>query len=325
MNGVNTLVSVIIVNWNSGDLLSRCLKCLQDQTLIPDEVLIVDNASQDGSSDVAASMPGVRLMKSEKNLGFAGGNNLALAQCRSEFVALLNPDAFPEPDWLEKLVAAAHAYPMAAAFGSRQIMSDDPTRVDGLGDVYHISGLAWRRGYGQLLVEIDESSGDIFSPCAGAALYRRDAIESIGRFDEDYFCYVEDVDLGFRLQLMGYSSKMVPAAIVYHVGSATTGGKHSDFAVYHGHRNLVWTFVKDMPGSLLWVLFPLHIVMNFAALSVFTFRGQGQVIFKAKWDAIKGLPHIIRKRKVVQSNRRCSVADIWRILDKRLFIGKLRD
>jgi GT2 family glycosyltransferase len=300
-------------------MLSRCLKCLQAQTLVPDEVVIVDNASQDGSADIAASTPGVRLMKSEKNLGFAAGNNLALAQCRSELVALLNPDAFPEPDWLEKLVAAAHAYPKAAAFGSRQIMFDDPTLVDGLGDEYHISGLAWRRGYGELLAETDEVSDEIFSPCAGAALYRRDVIERVGGFDEDYFCYVEDVDLGFRLQLLGYNSIFVPAAIVFHVGSATTGGKRSDFAVYHGHRNIVWTFVKDMPGSLLWILLPLHILMNLTALAAFTFRGQGKVIFKAKWDAIKGMPHIIRKRKIVQSTRRCSLVDIWRMLDKRPF------
>lgn len=163
-----------------------------------------------------------------------------------------------------------------------------------------------------------EPNCEIFSPCAAAALYRRQALVEVGGFDDDFFCYVEDVDLGFRLRLMRHRAMYVRDAVVHHVGSATTGGQHSDFAVYHGHRNLVWTFVKNMPGKVFWPLLPLHLAMNLVALAVFPLRGQGRVIVRAKWDAIRGLPKMWRKRKVIQSMRLATTREIWQLMDKQV-------
>jgi GT2 family glycosyltransferase len=140
----------------------------------------------------------------------------------------------------------------------------------------------------------------------------------VGGFDEDFFCYVEDVDLGFRLRLAGYKSIYVPEAIVYHVGSASTGGRHSDFSIYHGHRNLVWTFIKNMPGILLWVLLPLHLLLNIVSILYFSFIGKGKVILTAKLDAVKGIPSMWRKRHHIQEIRQVSASDIWHVLDKRI-------
>jgi GT2 family glycosyltransferase len=193
--------------------------------------------------------------------------------------------------------------------------------IDGVGDVYHFSGLVWRRGYGRPVTSTDLVAGEIFSPCAGAALYRREALAKVTGFDEDYFCYVEDVDLGFRLRLAGFRSMYVPDAVVHHVGSATTGGQHSDFAVYHGHRNLVWTYVKNMPGWLFWACLPSHIAMNLLAVGVFAWRGKGKVILRAKRDALLGLPGMWRKRRDIQSRRVAPIGEIWRVLDKRLMPG----
>ena len=103
-------------------------------------------------------------------------------------------------------------------------------------------------GHGVPVSSVSEEVREVFSPCAAAALYRRSALVEIGGFDDDFFCYSEDVDLGFRLMLAGHSCLYVPTSVTHHVGSGTTGGQNSDFAVYHGHRNLVWTYVKDMPG-----------------------------------------------------------------------------
>jgi GT2 family glycosyltransferase len=114
----------------------------------------------------------------------------------------------------------------------------------------------------------------------------------------------------------------VPDAVVHHVGSATTGGQHSDFSVYYGHRNLVWTFVKNMPGALFWLLLPIHLLLNLASVGVFMARGQGGVILCAKWDAVKGLPQAWAKRKQIQAGRVAKVREIWRGLDKRLLPGK---
>ena len=153
-------------------------------------------------------------------------------------------------------------------------------------------------------------------------MYRRNVLSSLGGFDEDYFCYVEDVDLGFRLRLSGFKAYYVPEAVVRHAGSATSGGRHSDFAVYHGHRNLVWTYVKNMPGFLFWLLLPLHLLLNFVTIGLFAARGQLRVILRSKRDALKGLPKVWRKRKKLQAQRVADIGAIWKVLDKRLIPNK---
>lgn len=315
-------VTVVVVNWNGGVLLRRCLSDLARQTLQPSRILLIDNDSSDGSVESVSDLAGVTVRMMGENIGFAAGNNRALAECNTEFIALLNPDAFPEPDWLEKLVVAANTHPDFAAFGSRQMVYRAENIVDGLGDVYHHSGLVWRDGYGRLFRHTDCIAKEIFSPCAGAALYRRVAFNNVGGFDEDYFCYLEDVDLGFRLRLAGYRAMYVPEAVVHHVGSATSGGQRSDFSVYYGHRNLVWTFVKNMPGALFWLMLPLHVLLNLFSIVLVALRGQGGVIIRAKRDAFFDLPKMWLKRKLIQKSRVASVGDIWRVLDKRLFPTK---
>jgi GT2 family glycosyltransferase len=315
-------ITVIIVNWNSGDLLQRCLTQLAKQTLQPESILLIDNASTDGSAEFAHSFPALTVQRLETNLGFAAANNLALAACHTEFVALLNPDAFPEPDWLEHLLKTAQENPDFAAFGSRQMAYGSDEIVDGAGDIYHCSGLVWRQGYGRLHTSLEKISREIFSPCACAALYRREALQAVGGFDEDYFCYVEDVDLGFRLRLAGHKAMYVPDAVVYHVGSATTGGQHSDFSIYYGHRNLVWTYIKNMPGILFWLFLPFHILLNIISVVYFSLQGKGEIILRAKVDAIKGIPKMWQKRKIIQQHRIASIAEIWRLLDKRVLLWR---
>ena len=300
-------VAVIIVNFNSGALLAECLRHLQAQTRRPERVIVVDNASQDGSADrSAAEYPGVALVRMAQNIGFAAANNLAARQAGEvEWLALLNPDAFPEPEWLERLLQAGSAYPDCASFGSRMVDASDPHRLDGTGDIYHVSGLAWRRDHGRPASSGGREAGEIFAPCAAAALYRRAVFCEIGGFDEDYFCYFEDVDVGFRLQLRGHRCRYAPDAVVRHVGSALTG-RRSAFSVYHGHRNLVWTWCKNMPGPLFWRYLPQHLLLNLIDVVWFVLRGQGRVILRAKWDALRGLPRCWRKRAIVQSQRRVS-------------------
>ncbi len=312
-------VTVLIVNWNSGGLLSECLRCLAIQSVLPEQVFICDNASSDGSADIVESFANITLKRAATNLGFSAGNNLLLSECNSEFIALLNPDAFPEPDWLEKLLKAALDNPDVAAFGSRQLDQCNPENLDGIGDSYHMSGLVWRERYGMKQQSGDLVAREIFSPCAAAALYRRQVVVDVGGFDEDYFCYVEDVDLGFRLRLAGHKAMYIPEAVVHHVGSAASGGQHSNFSVYHGHRNLVWTYIKNMPGILFWLLLPLHLLMNLSALVLFSLRGQGRVVFQAKWDALKDIPRTWGERREIQASRVVAVSEIWRILNKRLF------
>ncbi len=312
-------VTVIIVSWNSQDLIEKCLLHLSVQTIQPRRVIVLDNNSSDNSASIAEKFENVIVRRMNSNLGFAAGNNRVLGECDTEWVALLNPDAFPEPGWLEALLAATIENPDIVAFGSRQLCNDNPSVIDGIGDAYHISGAAWRGGHGSDQQARDLISKEIFSPCAAAALYQRKAVNEAGGFDEDYFCYMEDVDLGFRLRLAGHKAMRVSNAVVHHVGSASTGGRHSDFSVYHGHRNLVWTFIKDMPGVLFWLLLPLHLLLNLITIFWFVLQGRGKVILRSKWDAIKGVPRMWMRRKQIQRNRKATISDLFRVFDKALF------
>lgn len=314
-------VTVVIVNWNGEKFLNRCLSALMIQSVKPYEIILVDNASTDASLDIVHRFPSVRLLLQTENLGFAAGNNLAIqAACEdADWIALLNTDAYPDPAWLESLLSAVRDYPDFDALGSKLVDANDPALLDGAGDAYHVSGLVWRICHGEKIPPVSQVR-EVFSPCAAAALYRRSAFRSVNGFDEDFFCYMEDVDLGFRLRLSGFRCLYVPDSVVYHVGSATTGHQHSAFAVYHGHRNLVWTYIKNMPGVLFWLLLPVHLLMNVAACIYFSLIGQGMVILKAKWDAIKGIRKVWAKRRHVQAGRRISVGAIWRMLDKRIML-----
>jgi GT2 family glycosyltransferase len=307
---------VIIVTWNSKRYLSTCLDALLAQTNKDFEIIIMDNGSTDeGVLDLEGKYPDLKLIikKINENLGFAVANNRGARLARGQWLALLNADAFPEPDWLERLLEAAQTY-LNTFFASRQIQADHRGVLDGEGDVYHVSGLAWRRNYGFPVYPLNASQ-EVFSPCGAAAFYPRQEFLDAGGFDEDYFSYHEDVDLGFRLRLRGLSCVLVPQAIVHHIGSASTG-KRSDFSVYYGHRNLVWTYFKDMPSGLLWLYLPLHIAINFLFLIHFTLKGQGSAIWRAKMDALCGLPRMIKKRRTVQRDQRVSTAEIHHVMSR---------
>lgn len=309
--------AIIIVYRSDPAVLIRCIKGLEQQSVPAESILIVDNSEK---ADLKRTDLGnARVLHPSENIGFAAGNNLGVEAVDTEFIALLNPDAFPEGNWLEQLLKAADANPQCAAFGSVQLLEEKPEILDGIGDAYHPSGIFRREGHGRRRDEYgDLQPRDIFSPCAAAALYRRDALEAVGGFDEDFFCYGEDVDLGFRLRLAGWKSMLVPDAVIRHVGSASSGGQRSDFASYHGHRNMVWVYVKNMPGFLFWLFLPLHLLANLASMLVLTLRGQGKVAWRAKRDAIKGLPAMWKKRQAIQSKRIALIKDIWRALSWRL-------
>jgi GT2 family glycosyltransferase len=302
-------VAVLIVNWNGGDLLTRCLESVQQQRRRPDHVVVVDNASSDDSLKRAAHvLSGVELIQLASNLGFARANNIAARAARQfDALALLNPDAVAEPAWLDELVLAAERDPKTAGFASQLLLASTPQSLDGAGDSYHVSGRAWRNGHRVSSTTWPADDVEVFGPCAAAALYRREAFDEVGGFDEQYFCYFEDVDLAFRLRLRGYRCVYVHSAVVRHVGSALSGYR-SDFAVYHGERNAVWTFIKNMPAPLLWMYLPQHIALNVATLLFYPFRGQGKVVLRAKLDALRGLPAVLRRRRLVQHGRR---VDAW--------------
>lgn len=273
-------VTVVVVAYQSGGYLQPCIDSLAAQSFADFEAVVVDNASTDGSVD-ALRPPDARFRvdRAGENLGFAAANNRAVRASAAPYVALLNPDATADPGWLAALVAAVQADPRRASVGSLQVRLEDAGRLDGVGDVWHAAGLAWRAGEGW---SADRAPGDgpILGPCGAAALYRREAFLEAGGFEERFFCYCEDVDLALRLRLLGHASWRASAAVVRHAGSAISG-RASDFTLFHGHRNRVWTFLRNTPGGWFWALAPFHLAFNALYLGLALRRGFHRPVWRA--------------------------------------------
>jgi GT2 family glycosyltransferase len=288
--------TVIIVAYESGAFLQPCVDALAAQTYRDFEAAIMDNASTDASvRDLRLPDDRFEIRSLGHNAGFAVANNLAAAASRAEFLVLLNPDAVADPAWLETLIATARRAPDIASVGSLQRRLDDPAVLDGVGDVWHVAGLAWRAGEGHPAASAP-GDGEIFGPCGAAALYRRAAFAEVGGFDERFFCYCEDIDLAFRLRAAGYRAVRASNAGVRHAGSGISG-RRSDFTLYHGHRNRIWTFVKNTPGVWFWLLLPYHLAFNALYLGSALKRGILPPVWRAYVAAAKGLPSIWRSRR----------------------------
>jgi len=222
-----------------------------------------------------------QIIHSSDNLGFAAANNLAAKKASGKWLALLNPDAFAHEDWLENLLLATTLAPMVTMVGSTQYMALEEGVFDGIGDELHAFGLAYRSGFGKPVYEIHNRES--FAPCGAGALLHKDTFLRLGGFDESFFCYHEDVDLAYRMRLDGGICIQSAEAKIDHISSGITG-RASDFAIYHGTRNRIWTFLKNTPRGLLIFLLPGHLIMNFLMLVWSIFRSKR---VKPTWKGIK--------------------------------------
>lgn len=311
-DGAAPAVTVIIVAYNAGAFLQPCVDALAAQTFADFEAVIIDNASSDDAARTL-TLPDARfrVQFAERNLGFAAANNRVAAQSRSAWIATLNPDTVPEPGWLAGLMAACERWTNVAAVGSTQISLDQPDLLDGAGDVWHAAGLAWRAYEGQPRAKTPEE-GETFAVCAAGALYRADVFEALGGFDERFFCYCEDVDLSFRMRAQGWGLIQTPDAVLAHAGSGTTG-RASDFTLFHGHRNRVWTFVKNTPGWLFWLLLPGHLALNYRILSKAPSPDYADSLKRAYRAAWEGIGPILKARRAEQKRRRTPVLAMARM------------
>jgi GT2 family glycosyltransferase len=246
----------------------------------------------------------------QSNTGFAVANNQAATMAQGDWLIMLNPDAFPQKDWLERLLAAAARYPNVTAFGSTQLLDENPALLDGAGDVYHAAGIPFRGGYLRPLPATLQD-GQAFTPCAAAAMWRADVFGALGGFEENFFCYCEDVDLGFRHRLMDGRVVQVADARVSHMGSASSG-RLSDFAVYHGTRNRLWTFVRCMPGLLLALFVLPHLAATLLLWAHTAWRGAGAAYGRGLRDGLAGLPRVWQQRRVLQAARKVKLRALLR-------------
>ena len=240
-------VSVVIPNYNGAAYLKACLDSLYHQTFSDFEIILVDNASTDGSYEMAVSdYPDVRFRRLDSNTGFCHAVNTGIEMSDAEYVLLLNNDTWCAPEFVEALLSGIRRHPDAFCVQARMVRMDDPSRLDNAGDFYCALGWAFSMGK-DLPAGSFAKERRIFSGCAGAALYRRAFLDRIGLFDEVHFAYLEDVDLGYRSLLAGYENWYIPEAVVHHAGSAASGSRHNSFKVWHTVRNNLYMVRKNMP------------------------------------------------------------------------------
>ncbi|MEW5982070.1 MAG: glycosyltransferase family 2 protein [Acidobacteriota bacterium] len=322
--GFSPEVSVVIVNLNGRRWLGPCLAAVAAQKGPTVEVIVVDNASVDGSAAfIGRQFPWVRVVALERNLGFAGGNNAGARIASGRFLAFLNNDTVADPDWLRSLHGALEANPQAGLATSRIVYARDPGVLDSAGDGYTRAGGAFKRGHGEPEINYHDA-GEVFGACGAAFMIRKELFEELGGFDEDFFLVYEDVDLSYRAQLLDHRCVYVPEALVIHSGSATLGTA-SALAVFHGQRNLEWVYVKNTPWQLLLRTFPGHVVYVAAAALHFGRSGHFIPYLRAKWAALRGLPGVLVKRRVAQRSRRARLGVLWGLMERRWLSLKWRE
>lgn len=267
------IATVVIPNYNGIRFLKDCLDALRAQTRQDFQVILVDNGSEDGSAAyVEERYPEVLLVRFETNLGFCRAVNEGIRMTQTRYVILLNNDTICEPSFVEALVAGMELHEECFSGAARMVQMKDPELLDDGGDYYCALGWAYAFGKGKAAHRFSKER-EIFSACAGAAIYRREVFDQIGLFDETHFAYLEDVDVAYRARIEGFRNRYFPEAVVSHVGSATSGSIYNEFKTRYSSRNSVYLIYKNMP----WPQILLNLPFLFAgfAIKAFFFARRG--------------------------------------------------
>ena len=269
-------VSVVIPNFNGIAFLDSVLASLEGQTLNNFEVILVDNGSTDGScSFVTANYPWVHLIELSENFGFCGAVNAGIRAAKASYVLLLNNDTEVKEDFVEEILAAIRRHKNAFSCGARMVQYHDRDKLDDVGNYYCALGWSFARGRGKD-IHAYETEDRIFSACAGAAIYRKKILEKIGYFDEEHFAYLEDTDIGYRARIYGYENWYAPKAIVYHVGSGTSGSRYNQFKTRYSSRNNIYLIYKNMPLLQIILNLPFLVTGFLVKFLFFAVKGMGK-------------------------------------------------
>lgn len=303
-------VSIVIPNWNGQHLLPRCLTALNGQTYRDFEIIVVDNGSVDQSCVlVARDFPEIRILRLPENTGFAYACNKGIRASDATYIVLLNNDTQACPQWLECLVKTIVASPVdVACISSKMLKMDDPSLIDDAGDYLTWRGAAFKRGHNQAAVNFSHSE-EIMLPCAGAALYRRSVLMEMEGFDDRFYSYLEDVDLGLRIRLSGHRCWYAADAEILHVGHGSVIA--TDLYVFLTTRNRMFLFAKNIPMLLLLMRLPSLIYGWLFFLLVH--RGRW-MYWRGTAAFLKGIPYVLRKRRAQRLNTKLTRPEINRLL-----------
>ncbi len=321
------MISIVVVNWNRRELLRACLASLKRQSDVAFETIVVDNGSSDGSADVAEREFGARVIRNTENRGFCAANNQGIAAARGEFVALLNNDAEAEPAWLAELYRACAGRPEIGMAASKVLVWEDPRRIDKAGHLIFPDGQNRGRGSGAIDCGQFDREEEVAWPDGCAAMYRKAMLDRIGGFDEDFFAYGDDAELGLRARIAGWTCVYAPRAVVRHHRGATMG-KDSAKRLELIERNRVLLALKLFPASLLW-LNPFYFALRLAAGAVMAGRGAGDTahfpgiagklamagaLARGDLAALRMAARMLRKRAEIDRFRKLSPAEVRRLI-----------
>ncbi|MEP7365426.1 MAG: glycosyltransferase family 2 protein [Acidobacteriota bacterium] len=329
------VVTVVVVNWNRRELLRNCLRSLEGQEGLegPFEVVLVDNGSDDQSVEMAEREFGesaafrLQVVENIRNLGFCEANNQGMALARTPYIALLNNDAEAEPGWLAALCEGMEARPRAGMAASKILVWEDPGRIDKVGHLIYLDGQNRGRGTGERDEGQYNEAGEALWPDGCACLYRREMIEEIGGFDEDFFAYADDAELGLRARIAGWGCIYVPTAVVRHHRGATLGLANLR-RLELIERNRILLVAKLFPWRLVW-LNGVFYLARLAAGAMAAVRSRGEInrfpglggklrvvsaLISADFQALRMLPRMIAKRKKLAAIRRLSSREITQLL-----------
>jgi GT2 family glycosyltransferase len=298
--------AVVIPNWNGARWLEGCLDAVTAQTAAPAEILVVDNDSTDGSAALAAQRPGVSVLALERNTGFAVAANRGFAALPPDVdaVALLNPDVTLAPDWLARTTAALAADPRAASVACKMVDMADPGHLYDTGDLLRRDGACEQRGRYTRDDGRYDAPGEVFAACAGAALYRRAAVEEAGGFEERYFLYLEDVELGLRLRLAGWRCLYEPV-VARHAGEGSDAVPLRSVAGWV-ERNTLLLAARHFPARWLPRVAYRQAGWAWGALRA----GRLRAHLRAAAAALPLLPAMLRERRAVRRAARMPVAAV---------------
>ncbi|HEY3063264.1 MAG TPA: glycosyltransferase family 2 protein [Chloroflexota bacterium] len=307
------LASVIVPSFNGAHLLPACLDSLLRQTYTPLEVIVADGASHDATPQVLERYPSVRLLTLRRNRGFTGNVNAGLRAARGEALLLLNNDAEAEQDWVAASMETLLGDPNLGSVASKILYADRRT-INSAGDLFGRDGAPRQRGVGQMDGPSWNCEEPVFGASGGAAAYRRRMLADVGVLDEDFFMYLEDVDLAFRAQLRGWSCVYQPRARVYHAGGASAPGPLVSF--YNG-RNLIRLLIKNVPAGLVPTLLPagLRYQAHRARAAMAAWRGaEARATLRGQLAGLAELPRHLAARGPIQARRRVSNAALYALL-----------
>lgn len=313
--------SVIVLNWNGKEYLKECFESLEKQIFSDFEVIMVDNASSDGSVGYVKNIfPWVKIIENSTNLGLTGGYNIGFRQARGDYVVILNNDTITDKNWLGELVKTADSDKRIGMVASKMYFMDNPKMLCSTGLLAFTDGSAIDRGVKEIDKSQYDSQLDVFGPCGGSGLYKREMLEKIKimneYFDKEFFTYYEDLDLAYRGRLLGYICRFAPASVVYHKVNASSR-RISNLGLTCGIKNKAWMIIKDFPDKMLIKYLPFIITRQFISFVYYLVIKPNKAATKARFEMIKKIPLMLKKRKIIQNSRRITSEQLEMSLKKR--------